>query len=246
MPQVVNVVEVFSSIQGEGRYVGCRQVFVRLAGCNVCCDFCDTANAKSSIATGRIERTAGQRDFFTITNPVSVKELAGYVNQLLLRPHHSISLTGGEPLCQSDALTALVPLLSGRIFLETNGTLPKELQTLLPNIDIISMDIKLPSTTQQPYWSEHHDFLQLAYAATSEVFVKIVVTAQTSNAEFYQAVELIAAVNRDILLVLQPVTPLSGSVGIQPDRMLWLQDWALGMLNDVRVIPQTHKFMGQL
>lgn len=36
------VSEIFSSIQGEGKYVGCRQLFIRLIGCNMDCPYCDT------------------------------------------------------------------------------------------------------------------------------------------------------------------------------------------------------------
>ena len=40
-----NLIEIFSSVQGEGRYVGCRQLFVRFEGCNLQCRYCDTENA---------------------------------------------------------------------------------------------------------------------------------------------------------------------------------------------------------
>jgi len=244
MTQAINVVEVFSSIQGEGQCVGYRQVFVRLAGCNLECAFCDTPDSRKIVARGHIEMTAGKRDFQIISNPISVDELSRYVNNLLILPHHSVSLTGGEPLCQAGAIAKLAPLINGRIYLETNGTLSSELSMVLPHIDMISMDIKLPSVTRQNLWQQHGEFLSLAN--TRSVFVKVVVTNKTSTEEFQQAIDLIKAVNHDIPLIIQPVTPIRDCEGVTPEMVLIWQEQALKKLHDVRVIPQTHKFMGQL
>ena len=155
MTPKINIVEVFSSIQGEGQCVGYRQVFVRLGGCNLACTFCDTPESRKLGEVGKIEMNPGKRDFKTIKNPISASELAGYVNNLLVLPHHSVSFTGGEPLCQIEAIKALVPLIDGRIFLETNGTLVAEFAEILPYIDITSMDIKLPSACRQELWKKH-------------------------------------------------------------------------------------------
>jgi len=244
MTHTINVVEVFSSIQGEGQYVGYRQVFVRLAGCNLECSFCDTPESRTVVARGHIEMTAGKRDFQIISNPISVATLAGYINKLLLSPHHSVSLTGGEPLCQAEAIAQLAPLINGRTFLETNGTLPSELSIALPHIDMISMDIKLPSVIRQDMWQQHREFLRLAN--NRSVFVKVVVTKKTSTEELQQAIDLIATINYDIPLIIQPVTPIRDCEGVTPDMVLAWQEQALLTLHDVRVIPQTHKFMGQL
>jgi len=244
MTQTINVVEVFSSIQGEGQFVGYRQVFLRLAGCNLECDYCDTPESRTTIPQGKIEKTAGKRDFQVISSPISIDELANYVNNLLVLPHHSVSLTGGEPLCQAAAISKLAPLINGSIYLETNGTLPSELLTVLPYIDIVSMDIKLPSVTGQDLWQQHGEFLRIAN--TRDVFVKIVVTNKTSTEEFQQAIDLIATVNHNIPLIIQPVTPIRECEGVTPDMMLTWQEQALTKLCDVRVIPQTHKLMGQL
>lgn len=244
MVKTANVVEVFSSIQGEGQYVGYRQVFVRLAGCNLECKFCDTPESRKAVAAGQIELTAGKRDFKSIPNPISITELAAYINQLLVLPHHSVSLTGGEPLCQTPQIIELAPLIRGKIHLETNGTLPEELAKVLPYLDAISMDIKLPSAGGQELWQQHEEFLQLAN--TRRVFVKIVVTGKTTAEEFQQALELIARVNPDIPLIIQPVTPIHDCEGVTPDLVLGWQEQALTLLKDVRVIPQTHKFMNQL
>lgn len=244
MAKTANVVEVFSSIQGEGQYVGYRQVFVRFSGCNLTCEFCDTPESRNAVEAGLIEVTAGQRDFKRIPNPISIIELAEHINQLLLFPHHSVSLTGGEPLCQTEVIKELVPLIQGEIHLETNGTLPEELAMVLPYIDVVSMDIKLPSASGQELWQQHKEFLSLANARS--VFVKIVVTNKTSTEEFQQALELIASVNPKIPLIIQPVTPIYDCEGVTPDLVLAWQEQALTLLGDVRVIPQTHKFMNQL
>lgn len=241
---MTNIVEVFSSVQGEGLYVGTRQVFVRFSGCNLSCAYCDTPESRHASEYALVERNAGKRDFDKITNPVTVDQLAQKINSLLSLRHHSVSLTGGEPLCQAPAIARLAPKLDSRIYLETNGTMSDRLLSVLPHIDIISMDIKLPSITGRSYWQEHHEFLRLA--ATKEVFVKLVITDQTNADEFAHALDLVTLVDADIPLVLQPVTPSNTCKAVTPDAMLFYQESALKSLRNVRVIPQTHKLMGQL
>ena len=57
------IVELFSSLQGEGLLVGERQVFVRFAGCNLECAYCDTPAARSAPPTCRVEATPGAQDW---------------------------------------------------------------------------------------------------------------------------------------------------------------------------------------
>lgn len=241
---MLNLVEIFSSIQGEGLYVGARQVFVRFAGCNLTCTYCDTPDSRQFSTHARVERTPGERDFIEIVNPVAIDDLAHRINSLLTIRHHSISLTGGEPLCQAKLIAELAPKLKAPIYLETNGTMVEQLATVLPYIDIVSMDIKLPSTSGKHYWQEHHEFLRLA--AAKDIFVKIVISGQSSKEELRQAFELVAAINDTIPVILQPVTPVNGCEAVSPEAMLAYQAQALALLKHVRVIPQTHKLMGQL
>ena len=107
------------------------------------------------------------------------------------------------------------------------------------------MDIKLPSELAgRNFWREHAEFLQVA--SQSEVFVKIVLSNNTTQAEMERALSLITGVSAAIPLILQPVTPINGVLPINPDQVLRWQEFALSKLRDVRVIPQTHKIMGQL
>ncbi len=240
-----NLIEIFSSIQGEGCYVGCRQVFVRLEGCNLRCRYCDTENETGTHASCQVERAAGAREFLSVPNPLTLETVAGYIQGYLQAiPHQAVSFTGGEPLLHADFIAALAPRLSTKIFLETNGTLPEAMEKLLPVTDIVSMDIKLPSVTGEALWDKHREFLRLAQQ--KDVYVKLVISNETTRAEFMQAVQLVAGVNRGIPFILQPVTPCNGCQAASPEKILRCQQQGLEYLQDVRVIPQTHKMIGQL
>ena len=158
--------EIFSSIQGEGKYAGICQVFVRFFECNMHCVWCDTP---ASIGDGKRKYTE-----------YSVEDLLNRVDALWDNCH-SVSITGGEPLLQADFLKSFCRALhrgNKKIYLDTNGTLPRALEAIIRDIDIIAMDIKLPSSTRQKaYWAQHKEFLQIA--RRREVFVKVVVSLNT-------------------------------------------------------------------
>lgn len=243
----VGLVEIFSSIQGEGLYVGCRQVFVRLAGCNISCQYCDTAESFLLPAQARIETRAGSRSFQELPNPVPLSTFISSIETLCRSPHHSISLTGGEPLLQPVAISAVSALRKTgvQLYLETNGTLPENLVQIIQDVDIISMDFKLPSAMHgQAYWREHREFLKIA--AQREVFIKVVLSGETTQEELEQSIDLIRSVDSAIPLILQPVTPVNGVSAVNADTVLGWQELAMQKLRVVRVIPQTHKMMGQL
>ncbi|MFW6107617.1 MAG: 7-carboxy-7-deazaguanine synthase QueE [bacterium] len=242
-----NVCELFSGIQGEGLHVGRRHLFVRFAGCNLSCRYCDTPEARRPAERARLERRPGEREFDELPNPLTVDELADRLLALDAGlPHHAISLTGGEPLLQADCIAALITRCPGRRFhLETNGTLPDELAKVIDGVHTVAMDIKLRSAAgSEPEPGVSRRFL--GRAARREVFVKVVVSRSTDEGEIMETAALIAEVGRDIPLVLQPVTPGFGGVE-RPDplQLVRFQTIALDVLDDVRVIPQMHKIIGQ-
>ena len=245
-----NLFELFSGIQGEGLYVGERQIFVRLTGCNLNCPFCDTSQAWISADTACVEQTAGRRDFLPIPNPIDAASLVERIVQLddSCPIHHSVSITGGEPLVQGKFVTELAWGLkesNRRVFLETNGTLPDALREAIPYIDIISMDIKLPeSASDVNLFATHEQFLRIA--AGADVYVKVVVTDSSSSSDIVQAAEMVSRVDPDIPLIVQPVTAQSGVVSPPAAKILEWQAECKRYLRRVRVIPQCHKIMGQL
>jgi organic radical activating enzyme len=108
---VASVAEVFRSWQGEGLLLGRRQVFVRLAGCDVGCRYCDTAWAFDAPADVAVPGRPGER----APNPMD----AGAVLALVRAAEGAagpgaIALTGGEPLEQPDFVDALLDALAPR------------------------------------------------------------------------------------------------------------------------------------
>jgi len=100
----LRVTEIFFSIQGESRTVGLPTVFVRLTGCPLRCEYCDTAYA----FTGGETMTTG-----------------GILAAVRRHPARHVTVTGGEPLAQKDCLTLLSALCDAgyEVSLETSGAL---------------------------------------------------------------------------------------------------------------------------
>lgn len=236
-----NIVELFSSIQGEGILIGKLQAFLRLSDCNLSCIYCDTDHALSEFCN--FETTPGSGIFEKIPNPVAVQTVCDRLESWKTEYpglHHSLSITGGEPLLHTSLLLQWLPLLRSifPIYLETNGTLVESLSRVINHIDIISMDIKLPSTSgHSNLWSSHADFLKIS--SLKQCYVKVVVSTETSADEIKRAAQLIVNVSHDIPLILQPVSNQLGRAGLGT-HLINLQALASKYIQDVRVIPQTH------
>jgi organic radical activating enzyme len=242
------LVELFSSIQGEGPYVGYRQAFLRFHGCNLDCAYCDTVQPNPPPVC-RVESEPGTGLFRKLPNPVSLAAVVEVLTGWRTRYaglHHSFSITGGEPLLYHEVLVEWLPVFRKLlpIYLETNGALPESLAAVIDQLDYISMDIKLPSSSGcAPLWDTHRKFLEVAIQR--EVFVKVIVAPDTSPEEIAAACLTIRDVDSSIPLILQPVTR-NGKSAVPANLLLKFQEQAARLLGDVRVIPQTHVFLDLL
>ena len=121
------IIEIFSSFQGEGLFIGQRQIFVRFAGCNLNCSYCDTNDSKSE-KSGKL---------------MTVDEVLAAIENVRTPDCHVISFTGGEPSLYPEFINEVARQTDLKILLETNGTLPEKIDSI-EKLDIVSLDIKLP------------------------------------------------------------------------------------------------------
>ena len=179
------IAEVFDSVQGEGIYLGEKQIFVRFFGCNLNCVYCDT----------KLDR------FMEYEPHELVEEIKLYRDK-----YHSISFTGGEPLLCKDFLKEVLKLTAKfghKHYLETNGTLVPELEELIGDIDFVAMDLKFPSSSGMGnLWDTHKKFLEIA--SQKEVFLKAIICEGTKEDDLREAIKLIKEISPSSVLVLQP------------------------------------------
>ena len=226
------VSEIFVSLQGEGLYIGAKQVFVRLSGCSFGCAYCDTKRAWKRVKKADI---SGKKEI----NPVSVAAVISAVKEF--GPVHSVSVTGGEPLEQPEFTLELLKGLKKagyKTYLETNAAHPAELKLVLKYADIVSADIKLPSATgRKAVWKKHREFLRLS---GKNAFVKIVVTGSTAEKELLFALLMLKKVSPGITACIQP----DQALGIKGALEKFGMALSKGILKDLRVTPQVHKIAG--
>lgn len=121
----MKIAEIFTSLQGEGSTSGYPTVFIRLAGCNLRCTYCDTPASREGGEEMDVEHLKTQ-----------------VINE---KPQY-ICITGGEPLLQKEEVHKLAQDLIAagkKVSIETNGTIPFD---NLPHGVSVCMDVKCPSS----------------------------------------------------------------------------------------------------
>lgn len=248
----VPLLEVFSTFQGEGLAVGERQVFVRLAGCDLRCAYCDTPESFPAPGEARVQRVPGEEGDDLLPNPVSVDEVIDRVLGLDAPRglHRAVSLTGGEPLLHPDALVTLGAAWREKrldVHLETGGHRPEALERVLPFVDRVSPDLKLESATGQPTpWEAHRETYHLLERTGKGLAVKAIVVRATPADEIERAADFCRENAPTLPLVLQPVTPVvpGGPEAPEVADLFRLHAAAAARHPDVRVVPQVHRLLG--
>lgn len=221
--------EIFLSYQGEGPFVGSRQLFVRFYGCNMECKYCDTF----------------LESYKTFTEKSLLSKILDFEDD-----YNELVLTGGEPLLFADFLKGFLPLFGKhrehRVYLETNGTLPCEFEKIQDFVDIVAMDVKLPSSTgsEEPLWDRHERFI--SSVGGKELIIKSVVSDASDIEDIKQLASLIKKIDGDFSVVLQPVTPVNEDIKEADEEML---SFFKGYIKsetgkEAMVMGQMHKCLG--
>ena len=213
----VKIKEIFSSIQGEGIYTGEKHLFVRFCSCNLNCGYCDT-------------------DFSSSSKEYSADELYEKIKDIKVS---AISFTGGEPLCEvnflKDFLEKYRLKLNRKIYLETNGTMYKELAQIIDYIDVVSMDIKLNSATGQlNRFLDNEQFIEVSHK--KELFIKVVFDNNITGEEIKNVVKCAKKYNTTV--ILQPKMPMDNEI-----NLIEIFEKFYNLYENIRLIPQIHKFL---
>lgn len=165
----MKIVEKFISIDGEGPTAGGLSVFIRLAGCNLKCIWCDTCYAQ---------------DYNSFNEELTVNEIVDYVKGTGI---HHVTLTGGEPLIHNDVKNLLSELSKVvEIHVETNGSVDVSEYRVSEKVHFV-IDYKLPESGM-----ENEMCLQNLATANKNDAYKFVIS---SESDAYKAIKIIKEYN---------------------------------------------------
>ena len=225
------IIEIFSSFQGEGLLIGERQIFVRFAGCNLNCNYCDTDDSKS-------EKSG------VLMTP---EEVSLEIEKLLTPDCKTISFTGGEPSLYPEFISDVSQNFDLDILLETNGTLPEKIDSI-KKLDMVSLDIKLPEHFDGDFddsiFLNEIKSLNLLMAKSINVYCKVVILPSTKIESFKEVIEKLSqniSNKSNLKIIIQPSSPLGEWKDI--NFKLFEFSEVVGQYFDVSTIPQIHKIL---
>lgn len=253
------LIEIFHSVQGEGRFVGVPMAFLRVATCPLRCLYCDTPNSYEAPPRFPVRLSVREQPE---PNPVAADRAAELVRQVLVSCEPGarqgrVSVTGGEPLVFPEFVREFGRHVRGKgikVHLETAAIHPDALAACIEQVDHLSADWKLPETLGAPvkpelqlapgasYAALHKRCVEVALRRGASVDVKIVLTDRVTDAGLELAFAELSPWREKLVLVLQPVTPFGAAQ--KPVARVDLQRYlamAQRAMFDVRVLPQVHK-----
>lgn len=208
--------EIFQSLLGESTYQGLPCIFIRTAGCNLRCKWCDT---KYAYYYGE-----------GMAVPQIIKTVDSYFSRHSAGKLKLVEITGGEPLIQKEVYKLSKELLNSdyKVLIETNGSMPAE---KLDKRVIRIMDIKCPGSEMhgQMYWQ---NFKKLR--PTDEI--KFVV-ADRNDYDWAKTIIKKFQLSEQVTLLFSPVQSDYGSKNLAT-QLAW---WILKDKLNARLQLQLHK-----
>ena len=232
------VSEIFTSIEGEGIFVGKKTLFIRFSGCHLKCRWCDTKYA--------LPLDSGTEYQIDEIEDLIIRELQPFT--------YKVNFTGGEPLLQTDAVIKLADFIKKQTNLKTyieSSCFDSELfSKVLPYIDICKIEFKtddskvVENEVYDSLLSNEIKCLELAVESNKTTYIKIVVTNSTNLESFKNLVYNISKKIRPSDIVGFIIQPSHGVDQPTVNKLLDTYDIVQPMFPEVRIISQLHKEIG--
>ncbi len=233
----VRLFEIFTSVEGEGILYGTKTLFVRLAGCPFTCFYCDTKES--------LPLDSGTE--------YDLDEACKLIDSNLKNQTYKVNFTGGDPLVQYQAVAELAKHVQSKkipTYLESSCFDSKKFDYILPFIDIVKIEFKtkdsefVDSKHYEKLIANTMDCLKSSVSSKKITYIKIVVSSKTNLNDFSNLVTSIfnsISKNQFDGFVIQPTY---GIAEPSLDLLLKMYDIVYPFYNEVKVVPQLHKFIG--
>lgn len=233
----VRLFEIFTSVEGEGILYGTKTMFVRLAGCPFTCFYCDTLDA--------LPMDSG--------NEYEIDEACQMIDKNLEKNTYKVNFTGGEPLVQTNGVIEMAKFVKSRnipTYLESSCYDSEKFSQVLPYIDFIKIEFKTPDAkfVDVNHYSKLIDnalqCLKTSIDSKKITYIKIVVSEKTELADFKDLLDKIFNIVSKKDLAGFIIQPTYGIAEPSLEKLLKFYDLVYPFYEEVRVIPQLHKFIG--
>ena len=233
----VRLFEIFTSVEGEGILYGTKTLFVRLAGCPFTCFYCDTKES--------LPLDSGKE--------YDIQEASRLIESNLKKQTYKVNFTGGDPLIQHEAVAELAKFVQSKkipTYLESSCFDVDRFNHVLPFMDIVKIEFK--TIDSEFVDSKHYEklienalnCLKSSVSAKKTTYIKIVVSSKTELIEFTNLVKnIFNSVSKNQIdgFIIQPTY---GIAEPSLELLLSLYDIVYPYYNEVKVVPQLHKFIG--
>jgi len=233
----VRISEIFTSVEGEGILYGTKTLFVRLAGCPFTCFYCDTLES--------LPMDSGTE--------YSIENACQLIDTNLKENTFKVNFTGGDPLIQYQGVAELAKHVKSKTiptYLESSCFDSEKFNHVLPYIDFVKIEFKTKDSDFVD--SQHYDrlidnalqCLSLSIQAKKTTYIKIVVSNKTSTNSIQSLItKVFEKISQNDIsgFIIQPTY---GVAEPSLDHLLKLYDIVYPSYNEVRVVPQLHKFIG--
>ena len=233
----VRLYEIFTSVEGEGILYGTKTLFVRLSGCPFKCFYCDTKEA--------LPMNSGKE--------YSISEAKEIIKKNLQKNTYKVNFTGGDPLAQSKAVAELAKFVQSKkipTYLESSCYDSSKFAQVIPYINFIKIEFKTPESgfVDSKHYSKllenELECLRLAKKSKKTTYIKVVISSKTQLSQFKKLLKQIFKIISKTELAGFIIQPTYGISEPSLEQLFSFYDSVYEYDEQVRIVPQLHKFIG--